>query len=375
MFFRLHNHASSLPFAILMALSLAACSHSADDAGQQTPAVIDDHGLLRIPDKSPLRTELVIQPVEMRQAPHVMTFPANVEADPSRTANVLPPLAGKVMELKVGLGDHVARGQLLAVIDSGDLAQAYADTDKARDALDLAKKSLDRARGVKAAGGAAVKDLESAQSGYNQALAEFNRAQTRLAAVGGTPGSQATRPMQVMAPTSGYVTALSVSPGTYANDPTTAIMTISNLDTVWITANVPEGDAGLVAKGQKVDATLAAYPDQVFHGTVSFVNPLLQSDTRRDLVRVSFVNPDGRLKPNMFANATFDIPQPAQVFVPESALLMNNDNISVFVEVSPWAFERRTVELSYDETDGTRVVKGLKEGDRVIVKGGVLLND
>jgi cobalt-zinc-cadmium efflux system membrane fusion protein len=181
--------------------------------------------------------------------------------------------------------------------------------------------------------------------------------------------------MNVTAPASGYVTALSVSPGVYVNDPTAAMMTISNLDSVWITANVPESDVGLVAKGQPVDATLAAYPDEVFHGRVSFVSPVLQADTRRDMVRVSVANADGRLKPNMFANASFGIPQPAQLFVPESALLMNNDSITVFVEVSPWTFERRTVELSYDETAGARVVKGLKAGERVIVRGGVLLND
>ena len=362
---------SGLVVAIVLACSLAACSHPASEV-QAAPVVIADHGLLQVPEKSPLRSELVIQPVEMRDVPHAVTFPATVEADPARMANVLPSLTGKVAELKVGLGDHVTRGQLLAVVDSGDLAQADSDVVKARDALDLAKKILGRAHGVQQAGGNAVKDLEAAQSGYNQALAEFNRAQTRLTAVG---GSGSTRAMNVTAPVSGYVTALSVSPGMYVNDATVVMMTIANLDTVWITANVPESEVGLVAKGQSVDATLSAYPDQVFHGRVSFVSPLLQPDTRRDMVRVAIANADGRLKPNMFAQASFNIPQPAQVFVPESALLMNNDNTTVFVEVSPWTFERRTVELGYDETAGARVVKGLKAGDRVIVKGGVLLND
>jgi len=364
MSFRSVQNLLRLSAAIVLVWSLAACSHGS--------VVIADHGQLQVPVKSPLRSELVVQPVEMRAAPHAMVFPATVEADPARTANVLPALTGRVVELKVGLGDHVIRGQLLAVVDSGDLAQANSDVAKARDALDLAKKSLDRAHGVQQAGGNAVKDLEAAQSGYNQALAEFNRAQTRLTAVG---GSGSTRTMNVVAPISGYVTALSVSPGMYVNDATAAMMTVSNLDTVWITANVPESDVGLVAKGQPVDAILSAYPDQVFHGRVSFVSPLLQADTRRDMVRVAVANADGRLKPNMYANASFSIPQPAQVFVPESALLMNNDSITVFVEVSPWTFERRTVELSYDETAGARVVKGLKAGDRVIVKGGVLLND
>jgi cobalt-zinc-cadmium efflux system membrane fusion protein len=363
---------SRLVAAIVLACSLAACSHGSGDEAQPAPVVIAEHGQLQVPEKSPLRKELVVQPVEMRVAPHAMVFPATVEADPARTANVLPALTGRVVELKIGLGDHVTRGQLLAVVDSGDLAQADSDVVKARDALNLAKKSLDRAHGVQQAGGNAMKDLEAAQSGYNQALAEFNRAQARLTAVG---GSGSTRTMNVTAPISGYVTALSVSPGMYVNDATAAMMTVSNLDTVWITANVPESEVGLVAKGQPVDATLSAYPDQVFHGRVSFVSPLLQADTRRDMVRVAVANADGRLKPNMYANASFNIPQPAQVFVPESALLMNNDSITVFVEVSPWTFERRTVELSYDEAAGARVVKGLKAGDRVIVKGGVLLND
>lgn len=363
-----------LPLAIVMALSVAGCSHGANEAAESVPAVVVEHDLIKVPDGSPLRKELRIEPVQLRQAPHAMVFPGNVEADPARTANVLPPLTGKVMELKVGLGDHVNKGQLLAVIDSGDYAQAYADVAKASDALDLARKTLARARAVKAAGGNATKDLEAAQSGYNQAHAEFDRAQTRLAAVGGA-SSATSRPLQIVAPTSGYVTALSVSPGAYVNDANAAMMVIANLDTVWITANVPESDVGQIAKGDKMDAVLSAYPNVVFHGAVSFVNPVLQADTRRDLVRAVFANADGKLKPNMFANVSVDVAQPAQVFVPESALLMNNDATSVFVEVSPWTFERRTVDLSYDESDGTRVLKGLKAGDRVVVRGGVLLND
>jgi cobalt-zinc-cadmium efflux system membrane fusion protein len=374
MLYLLRTHGRRLAVAITLALNAAACSHG-HDAAEQPPAFTVENGLIKVPEGSPLRKELAVQPVESRQAPHAMIFPANVEADPTHTANVLPPLTGKLTELKVGLGDHVNKGQLLAVMDSGDFAQAHADSEKARDALDLAQKSLARARAVKAVGGNATKDLESAQSGYNQALAEFDRAQTRLAAVGGAQGAAPQKPMQIVAPTSGYITTLSVSPGAYVNDATATMMTVSNLDSVWITANVPESDVGLVAKGEQVNAVLAAYPGQVFRGTVAFVSPVLQADTRRDLVRAVFANADGKLKPNMYANASIDVPQPAQVFVPESALLMNNDNISVFIEVSPWTFERRTVDLSYDDNGDTRVLKGLKAGDRVVLRGGVLLND
>ena len=292
---------SQLFLAIALALPLVGCSsHQADDQAS-TPAFMDDHGVLRVPEKSPLRKELVISPVELRTAPHAMVFPATVEADPARTANVLTPLTGRVAELKVGLGDHVTRNQLLAVIESGDMAQAYADVDKASDTLALAKKALDRAHGVQQAGGNAVKDLEAAQSAYNQALAESTRAQTRLHSLSAAGNAGPSRTINITAPASGYVTSLAVAPGTYANDPNASLMTIADLGSVWITANVPEADVGQIAKGEAVDATLTAYPDEVFHGQVSFVSQVLQADTRRDMVRAAFANADGRLKPNMFA--------------------------------------------------------------------------
>lgn len=372
-----HPPRMRLPAVIVLAsmLVLNACSGGQDLSATPPPAFTVDHGLYRIPADSPLRRELVVQPAQVRQAPHTISFPGMVEAEPARTANVLPPLTGKVVQLKVGLGDCVRKGQLLAVLDSGDLAQAYADVYKAKDALALASKTLDRTRAVQVAGGSAVKDLEAAQSGYNQALDEYRRAQARLVSLGGAAAGGIARPMRIEAPLDGCVTALSVAPGTYVNDPTAPMMTLSDLSQVWITAEVPEIDAGQVAKGQPFSAVLAAYPGRQFRGVVAFVSPVLQADTRRDLVRAVFANPDGRLKPNMYAQVSIAIAQPPQVFVPESALLMNNDDTSVFVEVAPWTFRRRTVALSYDESDGTRVLSGVQAGDRVIVKGGVLLND
>jgi len=368
------THRLNSLFIALVIASLSACAQHADAPNPPSPFV-DDHGVLRVPSDSPLRKALMIAPVELRAAPHERVFPATVEEDPTRVANVVAPLSGRITELKVSLGEHVARNQLLAVIESGDMAQAYADVAKASDALALAKKGLERTRAVQQAGGNAVKDLEAAQSSYNQAQAELSRAQTRLQSIDADGQASSARSIRITAPVSGYVTALSAAPGTYVNDTTTPLMTIADLDAVWITANVPESDLGGIAKGQAVDATLSAYPAQTFHGQVAFVSQVLQADTRRDLVRAAFANTDGRLKPNMYAKASIAEAQPAQLFVPESALLMNNDDTSVFLEVSPWTFQRRTVVLSYDESADARVVTGLKAGDRVVVKGGVLLND
>jgi len=174
---------------------------------------------------------------------------------------------------------------------------------------------------------------------------------------------------------SGTVTALNYGIGSFINDPTATLLTISNLDTVWVTANVPEDLLGLISKGLPVEVELPAYPGQKLRGTISFVSALLEPDTHRNKTRIAFANPDGKLKPNMYATVSVAVPQASQVAVPPSALLMNNDSTTVFVEVAPWTFVRRAVELGREDDDYVRIVSGLHAGDRIVVRGGVLLND
>src|SRR5437667_11845839 len=112
------------------------------------------------------------------------------------------------------------------------------------------------------------------------------------------------RTVTILAPIAGSVIDRAVAPGAFWNDPTAALMTIADLSTVWVTANVPEKDTSLIAKGQTVEVVFAAYPDEVFKGQVLFVSDILDADTRRTKVRIAFQNPDIRLKPNMFANVS-----------------------------------------------------------------------
>ena len=97
-----------------------------------------------VPEGSPLRSRLAVAPVEMTEVSHKLVLPAVVEADPARTVKVLPPVTGRVTDLKVQLGARVTKGQDLAVIDSGDLAQAYSDDREGAGAVKLTKQALDR---------------------------------------------------------------------------------------------------------------------------------------------------------------------------------------------------------------------------------------
>jgi membrane fusion protein, heavy metal efflux system len=208
------------------------------------------------------------------------------------------------------------------------------------------------------------------------AEAPFSRAESRLRAVGAPADQKAdSRLLSVKAPVSRSVIALEVAPGAFVNDPTAAMMTIASLDKVWVTANVPEKDVSFIFTGQTAKVIFASYPEKVFGGKVLFISDVIEPDTRRNKVRIAFDNPDKALKPNMFANATFVAPPVMRITVPNSALLMTNDKTSVFVEVASWAFERRNVEIANQDSAAAAVRSGLQPGERVVVKGGVRLND
>jgi cobalt-zinc-cadmium efflux system membrane fusion protein len=329
-----------------------------------------------VPEGSALRSRLSVMPAPLEPVNAKLFLPAVVESDPARTAAVLPPLGGRVLELKVALGERVVRGQALAVIDSPDLAQAYDDNDKAADSLRLSDKTLARQQEQAKLGTASEQDLDQAKSNAAQAAAEYSRTQAHLRTLGvsgdAKPGN---RLLTVTAPVAGSITALSIAPGAIINDPTQPIMTIADLSIVWITAMVPEKDVGAISKNEDADVSLAAYPERVLHGKVLFVSDVIEPDSRRNKLRIAFANADHALKPNMFATVTLLGAQRSRVVLPSSALLMNNDRTSVFVAVAPWTFERRTVETELEEGTSVAIRSGINAGDQVVVKGGILLND
>src|SRR5205823_1307483 len=137
-----------------------------------------------VPPNSPLRGKLMIAAVEDKEIQRSLVLPAVVEADPARTVKILAPVGGRIVDLNVQLGGRVSKGDILAIIDSGDLAQAFSDVEKARASLTLAKKALDRLMVLEKTSAIAVKEREQAQNDYAQAQSELERGQSRLRAIG-----------------------------------------------------------------------------------------------------------------------------------------------------------------------------------------------
>jgi cobalt-zinc-cadmium efflux system membrane fusion protein len=370
---------------LLLALALAASTkywwRGAQESATSAPAtraepVTREGSRIAVPEGSPVRSKLAIEPVAMRNIARDLVIPAVVEADPANLVKVLPPLAGRITQLKVQLGERLKAGQPLVVIDSPDLGTAYADYDRGKELLSLAAKNRDRARGLAKIGGAADKDLQQSEADYVTATVEFARAAAHLKQIGVDPNTaNKAQTVTVLAPNAGSVIDLAVAPGAYWNDTTAALMTIADLRTIWVAASVPEKDSALVTKGQSADVTFTAYPGETFKGNVLFVSDVLDPDTRRTKVRIAFPNPDTRLKPGMFATVNFAAPSQSLPAVPTSALILKDDLTQVFVEVAPWTFEAHTVDIAFQQGEQAVIRSGVKAGERIVVKGGVLLGD
>jgi membrane fusion protein, heavy metal efflux system len=344
--------------------------------GEETPAFVHQGTRIFIPESSPLRHELTVLAVPAQPQSPIVTAPALVESHPLRTVTVLPAGGGRVRAVKVVLGDHVRRGQVLAVIDSPDLAQAYEDNDKAASAATLAAKILAYQEAQFRIGAASQRDLDQARSDNQQAVAEYVRTREHLRAMGAAENARgAARLLTVRAPMDGAITTLSIAPGATINDDTQPIMTVADLSLIWVTAFVAEKDVASVAPNDDAEVSVDAYPGRTLHGKVLFVSPVIEPDSRRDKTRIEFANPDYALKPNMFANVTLRGPARSRVVVPASALLMNNDRTTVFVETAPWTFERRSVEPLLQESSQVAILSGLQPNEKVVVQGGILIND
>ena len=334
-------------------------------------ALVRDGGAVSVPEQSPLRKSLMVTVAAEETVERPIVVPGSVEADPAKLVKAVPPVAGRVLQIRKRLGDTVRKGEVLFTMDSADLAQAVSDSSKGAAALTLARRNLERQKALSEAGISARKELEQAESEYSQAASELQRSRARLSLLGATTGQT----YAMRSPIAGQVIELAAGQGAFWNDTNAAVMTVADLSTVWLTASVQEKDLGALYVGQAASVALNAYPGESFTGRVRYVGAVLEPETRTVKVRIAVENRSGRFRPGMFASVTLKGQPHRAITVPTTALLQSGFNTRVYIEKTPWRFEARTIRTGAQLGDRTEILAGIAAGDRVVVKDGVLIND
>jgi Cu(I)/Ag(I) efflux system membrane fusion protein len=180
--------------------------------------------------------------------------------------------------------------------------------------------------------------------------------------------------IQMSADSDGFVAHLGVREGIYVT-PATDIMSIAELDQVWVIAEVFERQAAWVQPGQQADVELDYLPGKRWQGTVDYVYPELDETTRTLKVRLRFDNTDESLRPNMFARVTiFGTETDAVVHVPRSALIRGGKVNRVVVALGDGRFRAQAVEIGIESGDRVEIRRGLADGEQVVTSGQFLID-
>jgi membrane fusion protein, heavy metal efflux system len=301
------------------------------------------------------------------------------------TVGVFTPVAGRVTNIRVDLGQRISVGTPLAEIDSPDFAQALANTRTAVGNLAAADKAYTRSKELLEHGAAAVKDVEAAQAAFVAAVAERDRSEAVLANYGGSDKS--TNSVYILrSPIAGDLVDKNINPGQelradlmLANAPNlfAPSFVVSDPTKLWLQVDVTESDLPYLQPGERLQISSRAFPGKVFDGELDRIGETMDPSTRTVKVRGIVNNPDKLLKAEMYV--LVDVVQaPAQagrlgVEVSSKALFMKGDDSFVFLEDSPGTYERKQVKVGVEQDNKVPVYEGISPGQKVVIEGALLL--
>lgn len=365
-----------LPTMLFASLAISGCKENSADAAAEAPppakvvpALDPSFFAVEHPELYPIATATEYQ------APSQMFVTGTVFPDISRTVPVISLASGRVVDVRVRLGDSVRKGQLLLRVRSDDISGGFDAYRKAVSDELLARKQLDRAKLLYEHGAIAQQDLEVAQDNEDDAKTTLDTATEHLRLLGSDP-SDPKGLVDIFAPVAGVITDQEVTVGAAVQAYATPNpFTISDLSTVWIVCDVYENDMANVRMGEPADIKLNAYPDKVLKGTISNIGSILDPNIRTAKVRIEVANPGQIMRPGMFATATlFGKEKQNFAAVPASAIVHLHDRDWVYI---PAQGKFKRVEVVSGEqlpNQMQQIVSGLQAGQQVVTNAINLQN-
>ncbi|HEX2732855.1 MAG TPA: efflux RND transporter periplasmic adaptor subunit [Polyangiaceae bacterium] len=301
--------------------------------------------------------------------------PATVKVDETKAARVGSPLGGRVIKVFVELGQPVKAGDPLFSIASPQLADLSESEIRARVDLDAAKAAHDRIAALVDARALPAKEALNAERDLKSAEAAHRMASARLSAL--KVSSRSDNEFLVKSPRDGNVVEKNVLPGQEVGESSESVlMTIAELSSVWVVADLFESNANGIEIGTKVRVEVTSNPGRKIEGEVELVSAVVDPERHTVPVRVRLDNTTASLKPNTFARMEFLAKPPAgTVEISASALVSDGEDQYVYVQGQDQSFGRRSVTAGSVHQGKIPIYSGLKAGDVVVQNGGVLLDN
>ncbi len=372
----------------MMVMSQLSCQSKQEDAPKPSPpaatAPSSEPSILELPDQSPTLAHLQTERVALRPIRTTLKAQAGkVLANENHLAHLSARVPGHIVAVYANLGDRVKEGDRLLLLDSPAFGEAQLEYRKARNALGVTEKSLERAQALLERGAIGAGEHQRREADYENARADVHEAEEKLHLLGMTereiqrlaaktlPHAEVAQ-VSLRAPFRGEVIERNATIGEVI-DPNKTLFTVADLSTVWVRADFPEQQAGRLQPGLSVAVRVVAYPDIVFRGAVSYVGAMVDPTTRTVMARSDIPNPDRRLRPEMFADVTLIMPEQSVLSVPHTAIQQVGSRTVVFIVRGPRRFESREVVIAPTATEYVQVITGLAAGDEVVTQGSYAL--
>ncbi len=379
-------HMFACVVSVLMTAGIGCDFSASGDAASKPLAPKLAEGLVRLPGDQVASAGIEVHPVARKEFRTHRDFPGTVAPNHHALAEVTTLVRGRVVDVHADLGQQVKAGDLLALLYSGELGMAQSAYLKAVARLYVAEQSYERAKMLLEASVIGLAESQRRKGEMLSTRAEKQESRDRLELFGMSEkqirqldAKHTTRSLvPIMAPFDGRVIARNLTKGEVV-ETTEKLFVVADLSEVWVLANIPEKDIPYIhtdptPEGQRVEVLVNAYPNQVFHGKITYVGDVLDVATRTMNLRLELPNPDKKLKPEMFATIrVYSEPEPNVLVVAEAAVQRDREKKFVFVQREASIFEAREVKLGDSNGSEVKVLDGLREGESVVTKGAFVL--
>ncbi|MGH9938947.1 MAG: efflux RND transporter periplasmic adaptor subunit [Blastocatellia bacterium] len=358
---------------------------SADDKASVTEESKPPANRVRLSAESIARGGIEIGEATMQAFRQTLEAPGRLALNEDTAARVGTFVEGRVTRVLVTVGDRVKKGQALVYVHSHELLDARADEAKARaavtekeKALAYANAELERAERLLEAKAVSKREREQAAANVVAATAQLEQARAELSRVSEwlehlTVPHDSHDDVVIYSPISGVALKRLITLGTVVSE-NSDLMLIGNLDTLWAVAEAPEAQAAFIRIGAPIEMTVLAFGDARFAGRVVHIGETLDPDTRTAQVRCLINNPNGKLRPEMYAKIVISGGSSQQVIAaPRDAVQEVQGERVVFLAVGDGVFEKKVAQTGREQNGLIEITGGLQAGQRVVTRGGFFL--
>jgi len=361
---------------IMLVVFLGACSEKSDEAEAQ-----------RINPNEVEASDSMLQQIKFQQAIKIpikrsLDIPGSIEVKQNLLARIGSPVQGRIIEISGMLGQTVKQGDVLAVINSTELAQQQLNYIKSVQMVELKTKAYERAVLLFDADVVSEAQKLERKTELSAAKAEMEASKDQLFVMGMTlkeieaiqSETQIDAITSIVAKIDGKIIKKNVNVGQVV-EPTEDIFTIAELSEVWGVAQVPERQIGFLKEGDDILIDVPAYEEKHVEGKISYLGDIVDPVTRTVTIRTEIDNSHGLLKPDMLITMKVSGKEVEKVGVPVNAIVSIDDIPNVFIKIADNKFLLRPVTLGIKNKEFIHIEDGLLEGEEVVIDGAFHLNN